>query len=364
MWLKSPLASQLGTIFPVIQGGMAGGVTTPEFVAAVSNAGGLGTLGAGYLTAEQIRSAIRTIKTLTNRPFAVNLFAPENPIVSTGEMDDANRVLSRFRLQLGISEPDVKSFAQPSSEQVAAVLEEQVPVFSFTFGIFTSDVLESFHRAGTVLMGTATTVQEARTLEEAGVDIVVAQGAEAGGHRGTFTSDFATSMVGTMALVPQIVDCVGIPVVAAGGIADGRGIVAAVALGAAGVQMGTAFLTMQESGAHMLHKQAVLASHDDSTSLTRAFSGKPARGIRNAFMAQMEAYESTILPYPVQNAFTQDIRKAAGMQGKSEYMSLWAGQASPLAKQETVAAFMERLDREVAQVLQAMTAATLCYGTD
>jgi nitronate monooxygenase len=359
MWLKSGLAAKLCTIFPVIQGGMAGGVTTPEFVAAVSNAGGLGTLGAGYLSAEQIRSAIRSIKILTNRPFAVNLFVPENPVVSNGELDDANRVLSRFRLELGITAPpDVTQFAQPSSEQVAAVLEEQVPVFSFTFGIFAPDVLESFHRAGTLLIGTATTVQEALAVEAAGVDIVVAQGAEAGAHRGTFASDFATSMVGTMALIPQVVDRVQIPVIAAGGIADGRGIVAALALGAAGVQIGTGFLTAQESGAHILHKQAVLASTDDSTSITRAFSGKPARGIRNAFTDLMQPHESSILPYPVQNAFTQDIRKTAGIQGKSEYMSLWAGQASPMARQETVAAYIERLDREVVQVLQTLFSST------
>lgn len=354
MWPRTRLTDLLHVKYPVIQGGMAGGITTPALVAAVSNAGGLGTLGAGYMTPEAIQSSIREIRAHTSFPFAVNLFVPEYPSVSVQELAKANRTLNRFRAELQIPSVEVTQFAESFSEQVAVVLQEKVPVFSFTFGLLPHEIAQDFHDQGTTLIGTATSVREAIALEESGVDAVVGQGAEAGGHRGTFGSSFASSMVGTLALIPQMVNQVHIPVIAAGGIAEGRGIVAALALGAAGVQLGTAFLSCHESGAHDVHKTAVLHSTDVDTAVTCAFSGKPARGLENDFMREMSSKQASILPYPFQNALTRDIRSAAAKQGRAGYMSLWAGQASGLSRSVSAGNLMSLLTKEVEHVIQQL----------
>jgi nitronate monooxygenase len=211
------------------------------------------------------------------------------------------------------------------------VKEEGVAAFSFAFGALPAADVAELHARGTAVIGTATTPGEARELEATGVDAVVAQGAEAGGHRSTFAGPFDAGLVGTMALVPQVVDAVRLPVIAAGGIMDGRGIVAALALGAAGVQMGTAFLGCTESGTHPLHLEALFARREtDTTRLTRSYSGRPARGFANRFMVEVEK-AGAILPYPYQNALTSDIRRAAAHEGRSDLMAMWAGQGAPLA---------------------------------
>jgi nitronate monooxygenase len=194
-----------------------------------------------------------------------------------------------------------------------------------------------------VVMGTATTVAEAVALERAGVDAVVAQGAEAGGHRGTFVGPAETSLIGTMALVPQVVDAVTVPVVASGGIMDGRGIAAALALGASAVQMGTAFLTCEEAGVPPAYKEALLAADETDTALTRAFSGRMARGVRNRFLTEMADHDP--LPFPIQNALTRPMRAAAAAAGEADYLSLWAGQGVPMARQQSAADLMARLVR-------------------
>lgn len=321
------LTQLLHIAYPLIQAGMAGGVTTPELVAAVSNAGGLGTIGGGYMAPEQLRGIIRAVKNQTQEPFAVNLFIPE-PISPATEVIEAMRAhLRQFRLRLDMAPESATEFNVPSlGDQLAVVLEEKVPVFSFTFGVPSRETMSQLHSQGVFVMGTATTVDEAMRLDAAGVDAVVAQGSDAGGHRGTFLGPANAALIGTMALVPQVVDRVSVPVVAAGGIMDGRGLAASLALGAAGVQMGTAFLACPESGAHHVYKERVLFATEADTDLTSAYSGKPARGIRTEFMLEMETFSGAIPPYPIQNALTKPVRTAAAKKENSEFMSLWAGQ--------------------------------------
>ncbi|MFC7392710.1 NAD(P)H-dependent flavin oxidoreductase [Scopulibacillus cellulosilyticus] len=337
MWYENKITEDLGIKYPIIQAGMAGGVTTPELVAAVSNTGALGTLGAGYMSLEQMRETIRKIKQLTDNPFGVNLFIPEMPDVLDEKIEKANEWLRPFRESLNISEtPQVK---KPNTslfeKQIEVIIEERVPVCSFTFGIPPKETVQQLKKENVTVIGTATTVKEAITNEEHGMDMVVAQGSEAGGHRGTFMGAFEEAMIGTMALVPQIADHVNIPVIAAGGIMDGRGVLAAMVLGAEAVQMGTAFVTSQESGANVQHKEAILNSIEEQTVVTSAFSGKPARGIKNEFITKMAEHEKELPAYPVQNTLTKTIRSEAAKQNRPEWMSLWCGQNPRSSKQQS-----------------------------
>jgi nitronate monooxygenase len=353
MVFSTRVTKVLGIEHPVIQAGMAGGATTPELVAAVSEAGGLGTFGAAYMSPDAIRDAVAEVRRLTGRPFAINLFVPEPFDPFLYDPREVNAPLARYREELGIEAPeDIDYFVQPFEDQLAVVLEEGVPVFSFTFGVPEDTQIVALKEAGTILVGTATTVREGLVLEERGVDTVVGQGSEAGGHRGTFIGDFDSALVGTMALVPQLADSLSVPVIAAGGIMDGRGLAAALVLGAEGVQMGTAFLPCPESGIHPKYKEAVLAAESEETSLTRAFSGKPARGIRNRFMEEMD--EQDVPAYPVQNAYTRDIRAAAAKEDRIEFLSLWAGQAAGLGRAVPAAEVVEGTTREAARRLSAM----------
>lgn len=341
----SRLASQLGIEHPIIQAPMAGGSTTPELVAAVSNAGGLGSTGAAYLKPEDIVKHSRRVRELTDKPFAVNLFAP---LPAPAEKDPGRMlaVLARHHEELGLAPPQPpKSPLPPFEEQVAAVAESGARVFSFTFGIPPAAVLERLRARGMLLAGTATTVREAKLLEAAGVDVVVAQGAEAGGHRGTFAGPFQASLVGTMALVPQMVDAVRLPVVASGGLMDGRGIAAARVLGASGAQLGTAFLSCPEAGIAAAYKAALREAHDDATVVTRAFSGRPARGLANAFTEALGDSEDT-LPFPLQHAATTPLRSAASARGDTRFIALWAGQAAALSRGRPAGELMRELIAE------------------
>ncbi|MHA7138909.1 NAD(P)H-dependent flavin oxidoreductase [Rossellomorea arthrocnemi] len=333
MWNQNSVSKVLGTHYPIIQAGMAGGVTTANLVSEVSNSGGLGTLGAGYMSADNMKLAIKEIKDQTNQPFGVNLFIPETPIVNEEQITNAKRLLEPFNKELNLTDNSSFSELQIDFEkQLEVIFNEKISVCSFTFGAPSKELVKELKKEGTIVIGTATTVEEAVINEESGVDIVVAQGSEAGGHRGTFLDSFKHSMIGTFALVPQVVDAVSIPVIAAGGIMDGRGVIAALALGAKGVQMGTAFLTCKESGAGTSHKRAVLESPETHTVITAAFSGKPARGIENGFTRDMQEFESQLPPYPIQNALTKELRKEAGIQGNPEFMSLWSGQSPRLSR--------------------------------
>lgn len=332
MWFDTPLTQRLGIRYPIVGAPMAGGPSTPELTAAISNAGGLGSLAVGYLSLEQTRAAIREVKRLTDRPFAVNVLLSEPVTPDDEAIARSNELLGPIRDELGLTAPPLLSFSEDLDAQIDVLLEEGIPAFSFTFGIPRAAVLAAFKSQGTVLIGTATTVREALALEEAGVDLVVAQGGEAGGHRGTFLGAFESALVGTMALVPQVVDAVRVPVVAAGGIMDARGIVAALALGAGGVALGTALLATPESGAHPRHKEALAVSNEESTCITRAFSGKPVRAIENRFIRTLRPYEAELPAYPIQNTLTRDIRKKASELGRSEFMGMWAGQGSRLCE--------------------------------
>lgn len=325
---------------------MAGGPTTPELVAAVSNAGGLGSLAAPYLTPVQITAAIARIRALTDRPFAVNLFTVDSAPL---DRDPAPMLalLGSYHSELALPPPALPERpAERFDEQAAAILAARVPVFSFTFGIPAPEWLAAFRAAGTLLVGTATTVEEAERLDAAGVDAICVQGAEAGGHRGTFLGRFEDAMVPTLELVSAGAAAVRCPVVAAGGIMDGAGIRAALAHGAAAVQLGTAFLACPESGAPGPHKAAVLAASEDTTVITRVFSGRPARGIRNRYVTEVEPHGEAVLPFPWQNAATRPLRTAAARAGRADLMSLFAGQRAGLARAVPAAELVAMLAAE------------------
>jgi|AntDeeMinimDraft_5_1070356.scaffolds.fasta_scaffold10081_2 nitronate monooxygenase len=355
MALHNELTRRLGIAHPIIQAPMAGGTTTPELVAAVSNAGALGSIGAGYMPPDAITDAITKTRALTDRHFAVNLFIPQPFETNTDRIEQANAQLDGFRRELAIERPAPPAqYAQPFDAQFEAIANAGVAVFSFTFGQLDAARIERLQAAGTAVIGTATTPAEARALAADGVDMIVAQGAEAGGHRGTFLAEFEQSLIGTMALVPQIVDAVAVPVIASGGIMDGRGLAAAIALGAAGVQMGSAFVTCNESGAKPAHQRALLTCAGRATTVTRVFSGKPARGLNNRFIEDMTPLASTLPDYPVHNAWTKDIRAAAAQAGNDEFMSLWAGQAAGLARATGAAALVASLMDETARCVGRM----------
>ena len=343
----TPLIQQLGISYPIIQAPMAGGITTPELVAAVSNAGGLGALGAGYVSPDAMRQAIRQIRALSSRPFAVNLFIPAAAQASLEAVQKACAVLERVCAELPmtfdlVQPPYVPNFA----EQMAVIVQEKVPIFSFVFGLLSSDWITTLQQNGTILIGTATTLAEARALEAQGIDMVVVQGSEAGGHRGSFMDTAENSLLPLNRLLPELVAHLRIPIIAAGGIMNGRGIAAALKLGAAGVQMGSAFLCCEESGAHASYKQALWDSRDDRTVLTRAFSGKLARGIRNKFITDMATQQDAILEYPIQHALTSPLRKTAQALNCTDFMSMWAGQSAHLSRRVNASTLMAQLVEE------------------
>jgi nitronate monooxygenase len=360
--MRTILSERLGYKHPIFSAPMAGGGTTPELVAAVSEAGGLGFLAAAYLLPAQILEAARAVQARTSKPFGINLFAP---LPRPGLPADASFVLARlapYHAELGLPEPKLPTEATfEFSEQLAACLECGATVLSFTFGLLPEDAMGALRARGLLAIGTATTVAEAIQLEAAGVDAIVAQGSEAGAHRGTFAASFKASMVGTMALVPQAVDAVRVPVIASGGIMDGRGIAAALALGASAVQMGTAFLTSHEAGIPEAYKATILAAREDETRVTRAFSGRPARGIVNRFIREVEpgTGPDLILPYPLQNDLTRTLRGAAARQNRPEFLSLWAGQGVRMARREAASDLIARLVDETAATIRGLSRNTL-----
>ncbi len=341
------LIARLGIRYPILQAPMAGGPTTPALVAAVSQAGGLGNLGGAYLTPEALREAIRAVRDLTDRPFGVNLFAhlPSEP-ADPAHTADLDRALAARRKSLGLPMPAAERGAAQADQvhdQIQVIADERVPVFSYTFGILdASDAAAT----GTAVLGTATSVAEARALAEAGVDAVIAQGAEAGGHRGSFLTPFAEAQVGTIALVPQVVDAVDVPVIAAGGIGDGRGVAAALALGAQAAALGTAFLRCPESGAPQTSKRALGQACDTSTIVTDRFTGRPARGLRNTLLADLEAAGVPPAPFPAQGALIADLRAEALRRDEPELMVIWSGQAAALSRPEPAGEVVRRLAAE------------------
>jgi len=328
---------------------MGGGPSTPELVAAVSSAGGLGSLGAPYLTPQQILDDVRRVRALTDRPFAVNLFAGAYQAPSAVDPAPMLALLGEAHAALGLPPPVLPALPpDPFPAQLAAVLEACPPVFSFTFGIPTPQEIARLRAQDIAIIGTATTAEEARLLEAAGIDGILAQGAEAGAHRGTFSGPFERAMAPTLELVRRISSVVGLPVTASGGLMDGADIAAALEAGAEAAAMGTAFLACPESGASGAYKQAVLSARGDATVITRAFSGRPARGLANAFIAKLREHEAAILPYPLQNALTRAMRAAAAQRGESGYLSLWAGTGVARARALPAGELVRRLASELA----------------
>lgn len=352
--MQNALTQMLACEHPVIQAPMAGGGDTPELVAAVGNAGGFGFIGAAYLTPAQIADSARRVRELTRRRFGINLFAPL-PARPEQDLDAAIARLAPYHAELGLPPPTRPQLpADQFDAQLAAALDSGAAAISFTFGLLPAAVVAAIKARDVPLIGTATTVAEAIALRASGVDAIVAQGSEAGGHRGTFLGDFADAQIGTLALVPQIVDAVGLPVAASGGIMDGRGIAAALALGAGAVQLGTAFLTCHESGVPEVYKSAILQAGENATRITRAFSGRPARGIVNRFMEEVDADGGPIPAFPIQNVLTRALRTAAARQGRAEFLSLWAGQGLRLARRESAAELIGRLRDEMLRTISLL----------
>jgi nitronate monooxygenase len=336
------LRALLGIEHPIVLGPF-GGLSSVALAAAVSESGGLGGYGLYGYDGDRIRSTVAELRQATARPFAVNIWIPTGDEVEPNAQHTVfAQALEPFYDAVGVDVPARPARYMPSlDEQLEAIWESAPPVLSVVFGVPSDDVNDEAHRRGIRVIGTATTVAEAVALADAGVDAVVATGLEAGGHRVSFLRPAEESLIGTFALVPQVVDAIDVPVIAAGGIADRRGVAAAFALGASAVQVGTAFLATAESAANDSHRAAIRSTAADGTVLTRAMSGRLARGARNRAVRAIEA-SGTIAPFPMQNWLTGQFRTAAGAQNLGELQSLWMGQGAALAAYPTAAeAFSE-----------------------
>ncbi|HWH01189.1 MAG TPA: nitronate monooxygenase [Pilimelia sp.] len=339
------LTDLLGIGEPVIQGPFGGGLSTVRLAAAVTAAGGLGSFGAHHLAPEAIGALVGRLRAAVppGGSFNVNLWVPHPDEASARPRPEDVDRLRPYYAALGVAPPAEYLPPPDFPAQVEALLAARPPVISFVMGVPPRWVVRQARRLGIRTLATATTVDEAEAVAAAGVDAVVASGSDAGGHRGAFLRPVAESLVGTFSLVPQVVDAVSIPVVAAGGIADRRGVTAARALGADGVQVGTGFLATEESGASPAHRAALRHRDARVTVLTRLFSGRHARGIRNALIRDLADAESAVPPYPVQNALMQPIRQAAAARGHADRLSLWAGQAALLAVGATAREYLHAL---------------------
>ena len=358
-WSATPLTERLGIRYPIVQGPFGGGRSTVELAAAVTNAGGLGSFGAVDLEPDGIAEVAAGIRRLTPGPFALNLWVPLAPTLesppSSAQYAGAVALLRPHYDELGVQPPPfdevVAGFAGKFGRQVEAVLAARPAVFSFIYGVPPADVLNECRRLGIVTFGTATNVAEAEALDAAGIDVIVASGLEAGGHRSSFLRPVAESLA-VSALVPQVADRVRRPVIAAGGIADGRGAVAAFVLGAHGVQVGTAFLATPESGASAPHKAALVAPTERSTVLTRVFTGRHARGLVNRYVRDMLPHEAAVPAYPWQSRMIAPLAQAAGRAGIADLMPLWAGQNVPLVTQRSAAELMAFLVDDIDRVVR------------
>ena len=353
-WNRNRLTAALGVEYPIVQGPL-GGLSSQRLAAAVSNAGGLGSFGAHGLAPERIGEVIAEIRSLTGRPFAMNLWVSmEDDGARASDARAFERSLATIAphlAELGAPRPAYAPYAPIRFEDQARVLlDAGVPVFSFVFGIPPREILDECRRRGIVTIGTATTPEEAIALEAAGVDAIAASGFEGGGHRGSFLRPAEESLVGTMSLVPRVRDAVGVPVIAAGGIADARGVAAALALGADGVQIGTAFLACDESGASAAHREALRGPAARDTGLTRGFTGRLARGIRNRLMEELDRSEAGFLPYPLQRMLIRNLAMPAEAAGRADLLQLWAGQSAPLATHRDATALLRALVEEVAEI--------------
>ena len=344
-WPRTDFLELLGITHPIVQAPMSG-LTPPTLVAAVCNAGALGSIGCALLPPTMVREQVITLRQATNRPFNLNFFVHARPRTTPQATARVRAKLTPYFDEFGLGPvPEPKEpFPTFDEEQLDLVLELRPRVVSFHFGLPETSVVRRIKAADCVILSSATTVAEARSLEANGADVIIAQGVEAGGHRGSFSDSAGTGMIGTMALVPQIVDAVRVPVIAAGGIADGRGIAAAFALGASGVQIGTAFLGCPEATVSPLYRAQLKAATDDVTELTPAFTGRPARALRNRFIAEMADTEP--LDFPLQVSLVGPLWQLPNEESRAAFMPFWAGQAAPLVRDLPASRLVEELVAE------------------
>jgi nitronate monooxygenase len=365
MILRTPLCDRLGVDYPIVQSGM-GGVAGPDLVAEVSKAGALGIIAGLNLTADQVREAIRAVRARTDRPFGVNLFMPDQlrPPVDPATIPEdtiqaVQRTLNDFRSRLGLPASTARPPAVPDLIPAAleVILDERPSVFSIGLGNPEPALVRACHERGIQVMAMVTTVEHARTVERAGVDMIVAQGAEAGGHRSTWSKPprVEAISIGTLTLVPQVVDAVRVPVIAAGGIADGRGLVASLALGAGGVLLGTRFVATREASVPEFQKKALLEAEAEATTVTDSITGLWARYVRNTYTTEYDASGAPVFPALLQSRAAQDIFGHAAQQAAPEWFPMPTGQSVGLVHDLPGAAeVVERIVREARGVLDAL----------
>ena len=357
MRLQTPFAAKLDLASPIIQAPMAGGPSSQDLVAACSAAGALGSFGFAYTQPEEMKKQSAWVRAKTDGPFGINLFTSALPgQIDAGAQRGALDAVAAYYRELGLPapEPVEAPYAPDLEAQLDAIAEIRPRVFTVHLNDLSPKRIEQFKALGILIGGSATCVAEAQRLESLGFDFVIAQGGEAGGHRGSFLRDPYQSLTGTLALVRLIARAVHVPVVAAGGIMDGAGVAAALALGAQAAQLGTAFIPCPESGASQVHKDLLLQAREDSTRVTEKFSGKPARGLSNRFIEEMAAKNAPQLAFPAQNSVTGKLRQASARAGKGDFVALWAGQAAPLSRALPAALLLAKLNAEAVETIQKM----------
>lgn len=354
--MKTRVTELLGIDHPILQAPMAG-VSTPALAAAVSNAGALGAIGVGAAGAQGARAMMREVRAQTNKPYHANFFAHKSPMRDAAKESAWIRELAPAFAELGAAPPAMLEEGYASflddAAQLDAVLEERPPIVSFHFGLPRTEQIERMRGYGAVLLASATSVEEAVACEKAGMDAVIAQGLEAGGHRGVHDGN-EDREIGLFALLPQIRDAVSIPVIAAGGVADGRGIAAAFALGADGVQMGTAFVACPETSAGKRHR-SLLGGAANETVVTRGVSGRAARGFRNALIDAVAENEAAAPDYPVAYDAAKALSRAASEAGREGFEVMWAGQAAPLSRRLPARDLVAALMRETESLLSDLS---------
>ncbi len=353
--ISTPLSAKLGLASPIVQAPMAGGPSSQELVAACSAAGVLGSFGFAYTQPGEMKQQCAWVRAKTDRPFGINLFtSPQPDTIGAGAQRGALDAVAGYYKELGLPppEPVQAPYAPDLSAQLDAVEEIAARVFTVHLSDLPLHRIKKLKARNIVIGGNATCVAEAQRLESLGFDFVIAQGGEAGGHRGSYLRDPYQSLTGTLALVRLIVCAVKLPVVAAGGIMDGQGIAAVLALGAQAAQLGTAFIPCPESGAPQIHKDLLLKAIEDDTRLTEKFSGKPARGLGNCFMREMESAPQ--LAFPAQNVLTGRLRQASAKAGRPDFFNMWAGQAAPLSRALPAAELIARLEAETIESIQKL----------
>lgn len=356
MWPNRRIVDLFGIELPIIQAPMAGPVFS-DMVVAVAEAGGLGSLPCAMMDAEQVRAELGTIRSRTRRPINVNFFCHVAPAVDAAREANWRRQLRPYYEEFGLDPdgPIPTSNRTPFDDRLCTLVEEFRPeVVSFHFGLPERQLLERVRATGAKILSSATTLDEARWLEDHGCDAIIAQGLEAGGHRGTFLTEDVATQIGTFALVPQIVDTVKVPVIAAGGIADSRGIVAAFALGASAVQIGTAYLFTPEARISKPHHAALRSSLVVHTALTNVFTGRPARGIVNRVMREMGPMSEAAPAFPLAGGALAPLRAATEKAGSGDFMSLWSGQSASLCREFSAGELTRNLAAEALSRLSAL----------